>query len=148
MPTLSPRLSLRDYRALAEVRYRIRAFLTFSEDAARDAGIEPQQHQLLLAVRGLPAGASATIKTLAARLQIQHHSAVELATRAEASALVRRHRSVDDRRVVTLGLTPHGARVLERLSHEHRRELSAAAAHLISALRTLTTAGRRRPRGR
>src|SRR5487761_1614906 len=78
-----------DYQALADFRYGIRRFLNFSEQAARAAGIEPQQHQALLAIKGLPAARNATIGALAERLQIQHHSAVELADRLEARALLR-----------------------------------------------------------
>ena len=57
-----------DYRALAEFRHHIRRFLRFSEDAARAAGLEPQQHQLLLAIRGLPQGTEPSIGELAERL--------------------------------------------------------------------------------
>ncbi len=45
-----------DFQALAELRYQIRRFLRFSEQAARSAGLEPHQHQLLLALKGLPEG--------------------------------------------------------------------------------------------
>ena len=51
-----------DYQALAQFRYEIRRFTNFSEQAARDAGIEPQQHQALLAIEGLPATQRATIE--------------------------------------------------------------------------------------
>src|SRR5262245_39450189 len=95
-------ISRRDYEALAEVRYQIRRFLNFSEAAARAAGIEPQQHQLLLAIKGLPAGMAPTIRACAERLQIQHHSAVELVNRTEQQGLVLRQPSAEDRRAVTL----------------------------------------------
>ena len=72
-----------DFQALAEFRYQIRRFLYFSEEAARRAGIEPQQHQLLLAIKGLPTALRPTIRTLAERMQLQHHSAVELIDRLE-----------------------------------------------------------------
>ena len=70
-----------DFKAMAELRYQIRKFLRFSENAARQAGIEPQQHQLLLAIRGLPDAVSPTIGVLAERMQLQHHSTVELVDR-------------------------------------------------------------------
>ena len=73
-----------DYRALAEFRYQLRRFDRFSERAARAVGLEPQQHQLLLAVKGMPAGVHATIGLLAERLQVQHHTAVELVDRMQA----------------------------------------------------------------
>src|SRR5258708_35343582 len=71
-------LSIADYQVLAEIRHQIRRFLHFSEQAAREAGLVPQQHQLLLALKGLPAGKKATISELAERLQLRHHSVVEL----------------------------------------------------------------------
>ncbi len=74
-------LALSDYQALAELRYQVRLFLHFSEEAARKAGLEPQQHQLMLAIKGLPKGMRPTIGTLAERMQIQHHSTVELVNR-------------------------------------------------------------------
>ena len=73
-----------DYRGLADFRFEIRRFLNFSERLAHAAGVEPQQHQALLAIKGLPPHRVATIGVLAERLLIQHHSAVELANRLEA----------------------------------------------------------------
>jgi DNA-binding MarR family transcriptional regulator len=133
----------RDYAALAAVRYRIRRFLAFSEGAARESGIEPQQHQLLLAIRGLPPGQVADVTTVAERLQIRHHSAVELVRRAVTAGLVTRTPDPADARRVTLGLTRHGEVSLERLSRMHRGELVVAGEELIRALRTLmrTTVG-------
>ena len=146
MPTTS--LHQRDYAALAAVRYRIRRFLVFSEDAARAAGIEPQQHQLLLAIRGLPAGLAPDVTSVAERLQIRHNSAVELVRRAAAAGLVKRTPDPADARRVALSLTRRGSQSLERLSRLHRTELADAGDELIRALRTLrrTTRGRARAR--
>src|SRR5512141_2395478 len=101
-----------DYQALAEFRYHIRRFLRFSERAAREAGVEPQQHQLLLAVKGMPDGTQATISELAERLQIQHHSTVELVDRLTTRALVTRKRGDEDRRQVIVQLTAKGEKLL------------------------------------
>jgi DNA-binding MarR family transcriptional regulator len=122
-----------DLQALAEFRYRIRRFLRFSEEAAREAGLEPQQHQLLLAAAGTTNG-PATVGELAERLQLRPHSVDELITRAEANGLVSRHRSDDDRRFVLVEPTANGRRMLDRLSGAHREELRQAAAGLIEAL--------------
>lgn len=138
-----PRITHADYEALADVRYRIRCFLDFSEAAARDAGIEPQQHQLLLAVKALPVGEKSTIRVIAERLHIQHHSAVELASRSVRRGLVRRRRSEVDRREVVLEITARGERLLERLSVAHKDELRAATPALFRALRALITKGHR-----
>src|SRR4051794_38186450 len=83
MATGTRELTTDEYRALAELRYRIRRFIHFSEGAARDAGLEPQQHQLLLGVRGLPADRLPTIAEIADRLQLAHNSAQELVKRTE-----------------------------------------------------------------
>jgi DNA-binding MarR family transcriptional regulator len=130
-------LSRRDYEALAEVRHQIRRFLNFSEAVARAAGVEPQQHQLLLAIKGSLPGETATIGTCAERLQIKHHSAVELADRAERQGLVRRQPSTKDRRAVTLSITPRGEILLRELTLAHRDELRSRAPSLLQALTQL-----------
>src|SRR6201982_1025245 len=113
-------LTLSDYESLAELRYQIRCFLFFSQQAARAAGLEPRQHQLMLSLKGLPNGTRPTIGEVAERLQIQHHSAVELVNRLSASGYVRRQRGGEDRREVLLALTPKGEKVLQELSLHNR----------------------------
>src|SRR5216110_2037665 len=105
MPTMASEISLPDYRALAQLRYVVRRFLTFSETAARAAKVEPQQHQLLLAIKGMPPNRRPTIGALAERLQLQHNSAVELARRSLERGLVARRSSDEDRREVLLYIT-------------------------------------------
>lgn len=129
-------LTQAELRALAEFRYRIRRFLRFSEAAAREAGLEPQQHQLLLAAAAAADG-PATVGELAERLQLKAHSVDELVTRAEGNGLVRRRRSDDDRRLVRVEPTGRGRRALASLSGSHREELRAAAHGLIQALDTI-----------
>jgi DNA-binding MarR family transcriptional regulator len=127
-------LTLPDYQSLAELRYQIRRFLHFSEQAARSAGLEPRQHQLMLALKGLPRRVRPRVGELAERLQIQHHSAVELANRLAAGGLVRR-RAGQDRREVLLALTPKGERVLRELSLHHKAELRMQGPALVAALK-------------
>lgn len=134
-------ISLNDYQELAEIRYQIRRFLHFSEQAARNAGLEPQQHQLLLALKGLPQGRLATIGDLAERLQIQHHSAVELLNRLEEHELISRCRDENDQRRVLIHLTPHGEELLRKLSLLHRTELQSTGPTLIHALNALIKGG-------
>ena len=81
-----------EFRALAELRHRIRYFLKEGDAAAREVGLEPQQYLMLLAIRGLPAETPAKIQTLADRLALKHHSAVELVDRLEKRGMVRRTR--------------------------------------------------------
>jgi DNA-binding MarR family transcriptional regulator len=121
------------YEALAEFRFQVRRFLRFSDEAARGAGLEPQHHQLLLAIKGSPSG-SLTIGGVAERLQIRHHSAVELVARAEARELVVRERGENDQRQVFVSLTGAGESALRELSAAHHRELLTAAPELIRVL--------------
>lgn len=130
-------VSRRDYEALAEIRYRIRCFLNFSEASARGVGLEPQQHQLLLAVRGLKEGVSPTIGRIAERLQVQHNTAVELVRRCVDKGLVVKRASERDRREVLIELTSAGMRVLEKLALAHRKELQSTAPALLGAMSTL-----------
>lgn len=128
-------VSIADYRALAELRYHLRRFLVFSETAARDAGLEPRQHQLLLALKGLPEGARPTIGVLAERLQLRHHSVVELVDRLSERGWVARKRDPSDGRAIHVRVTAAGERVLERLSLAHRTEIRTIAPELVRALR-------------
>jgi DNA-binding MarR family transcriptional regulator len=131
------RLTLSDYQALAEFRYQIRKFLHFSEHAVQASGLERGQYQLMLAIKGIPEGVRPRIRELANRMQIQHHSAVELINRLESGGYVRRERAQDDRREVLLALTRKGERVLAELALHHHEELRSAAPSLVAALRRL-----------
>lgn len=128
-------LTFEDYRAVAEFRHQIRRYLRFSDAVVRDSRLEPRQYQLLLAVKGLPPSVRSRIGELAEQLQIQHHSAVELVDRLEASGLVRRQRGTQDRREVLVVLTAAGEKVLRELVLHHRAELSGRGPALIEALR-------------
>jgi DNA-binding MarR family transcriptional regulator len=125
--------SVDNYQALAELRYQIRCFLHFSEQVARKAGLEPRQHQLMLALKGLPDNTRPRIAELAERLQLQHHSTVELANRLARHGYVRRY-SGKDRREVLLSLTPKGERILRRLSVHHQEELRTRGPAFVAAL--------------
>ncbi|MGE5647943.1 MAG: MarR family winged helix-turn-helix transcriptional regulator [Acidobacteriota bacterium] len=123
-----------DYRALSEFHYQIRRFLRVSEQAARQAGLEPQQHQLMLAIRGLPQGGEPTVSELAERLQVRHHSVVELIDRLEQRGFVARRRAERDRRKVLVDLTAEGERMLLALNATHRMELQEAGPELVRLL--------------
>ena len=136
-------ISLREFQALAQLRYVIRKFLVFSADAARSCDIEPQQHQLLLALKGLPSKSRPTISSVAERLQLQHHSTVELVNRLTIRGLLQRAEADEDHREVLLRITPRGERLLKKLSLAHRRELRSAAPELILALTDIVGARKR-----
>ncbi len=126
-----------DYRALADFRYQIRRFLHFSEAAAREEGLEPQQHQLLLAVRALDRAGGPTVRALAEYLLIRHHSTVELIDRLTRRGMLERVRGEQDRREVRIRLTSEGEGKLRRLSAVHHAELCNSGPLLVSALGTL-----------
>ena len=132
-----------DYGPLAQFRYELRCFLNLTEHAARHAGIEPQQFQALLALEGLPAGYAPTVGVLAERLQIQHHSAVELVDRMEKRGLFRRERSRRDRRQVHVYVTPRGEKLLSRLVRHRIAELRVSAPELTRALQAVLAAASR-----
>jgi DNA-binding MarR family transcriptional regulator len=127
----------RDYRALAALRYELRTFAAFSETAARGEGVEPRQHQLMLAIKGLEPGERPSVGVLAKQLLLQPNSAVELIKRSVECGLVATERAADDGRVVLVRVTPHGEAILVRLSRAHREELRSLAPRLVGTLRDL-----------
>jgi DNA-binding MarR family transcriptional regulator len=131
-------LSKSQYETLAAFRYALRRFLHFSEEAAHAAGITPQQHQALLAVKGFPGRDHATVGELAERLLLRHHSAVGLVDRLVADKLVSRASSAQDRRQVFVHLTLRGENVLERLSLAHREQLRRIGPELNLPLEKIT----------
>jgi DNA-binding MarR family transcriptional regulator len=135
-----------DYATLAEWRYQLRLLLGRRETAARAAGVEPQQYVLLLQIKGLQARGAVTIGMLAERLQIRHHSAVELVDRLVQRGMVARRRHDDDRRQVVVRLRPAGEAVLRRLALNSLAELRTEAPALLATLRRLVRVanGRRR----
>ena len=130
-------LRVEDYRNLAEFRRQIRQFVSFSEGVARQSGIEPKQHQLLLALKGLPENVRPTIGELASRLFIKHHSTVELVNRLADAGFVVRIQGKDDRREVLIRMTPAGAALLRKLSLVHRLELERSGPALAKALHSV-----------
>jgi DNA-binding MarR family transcriptional regulator len=130
-------ITTREYQALAELRYRIRQFLREGDAVAQAAGLEPQQYLLLLTIRGLPQGEEATIRALAERLALKHHSVVELIDRLEMQSYVRRSRGRDDRRQVLVSLLPRGERLLQEVVRHRITELRANGHALVRAISQL-----------
>ena len=122
------------HQALAEFRRQLRKFLLASENAAFEAGMQPQQHQLLLAVAGAPAGRSPSIAYAADALGLKHNSAVELVDRCEREGLLERAEDAEDRRRVCLRITSRGRKLLDRLSRVHLLELNSQGPQLIESL--------------
>lgn len=128
--TRSSALEDADYRKLLALRTALRQFMRWSETQAQETGLTPAQHQLLLAVRGHDDPRGPTIGDVAGYLLLRHHSAVELAQRAQALGLVARREDPDDRRVVRLALTDKGVEAIARLTSLHREELSRLGAEI------------------
>lgn len=125
-------------KTLAEFRYELRRFLLFSECAALEAGLQSQQHQLLLQVAGAPENVAVTIAYAAERLGLKHNSAVELVDRSEREGLLERVADVDDKRRAILRVTRKGRRVLGRLAGDHAKELNELAPRLTKALKHIS----------
>jgi DNA-binding MarR family transcriptional regulator len=131
-----------EYQALAELRYLIRKFIREGDAVAIASGLEPQQYLLLLMIRGIPKDQEATVRTLAERLALKHHSVVELIDRLEAHGYVRRNRSREDRRSVLVSLLPRGEKMLEQVAQHRISELRSTGAALVDAISALLEPGR------
>jgi DNA-binding MarR family transcriptional regulator len=127
-----------EYLALGEFRYQLRRFLRHMEEASRSLGANPQQYQLVLAIKGLPRDMSPTISQLAERMQLNHNSMVELVDRCEENHLLTRARSATDRRQVKLSITLEGELLLRQLGMAARQELLDMGPMLVDAIQRLT----------
>jgi DNA-binding MarR family transcriptional regulator len=130
-------MSKAELEALAAFRYTLRQFMRFSEEAAQEVGLTPQQHQALLNIQGFPGRDQITIGELAERLKIRHHSAVGLVNRLVTEGLVKREGAKADRRQVYVKLSRRGLEMLERLSEAHRAELKRIGPQLGQLLERL-----------
>lgn len=135
--SMKPDLNHSDHllATLAEFRFELRKFLQFSENASIDAGLQPQQHQLLLQVAGSAEDTPVTIAYAASRLGLRHNSTVELVDRSEREDLIERTSDKDDKRRAILRLTRKGRQVLQKLAGDHARELNEMAPRLVRTLR-------------
>jgi DNA-binding MarR family transcriptional regulator len=132
--SMMPSIPRHKYAALAELRFRIREFVVGSDGAAKSAFLEPQQYQMLLALYAIPEQIEPSIRCLAERLFLKHHSVVGLVDRLESRGYVRRIRSVHDKRQVLVVLLPRGRRALDQVVRQRLHELQEGAHALISAL--------------
>ena len=133
-PSHARPLAKADYEALAEFRFALRKFLDFSQGAAHAAGLTPQQHQALLAIKGYPGRDEVTVSELAGRLLLRHHSAVELIDRLERLDLIRRRPDPADHRRVLVGVTAKADQLLGSLSATHLEEIRRLGPYLAALL--------------
>ncbi len=130
-------ITTEEYLRLAAFRYYVRQFLHFSDQAARSAALEPQQHQFLLALKGLPNGMRPTVTALAERMNLRHNSTVELANRLVERGFLRKRHGEADRREVLLEMTDAGENTLQQLSVMHLAELRTAGPALLQSLQQI-----------
>lgn len=128
------KLTKADYEVLAAFRRTLRHFSSFSEQAARQAGLTPRQHQALLAIKGAPGADTLIISDLAQALLIRPHSTVELVDRLVQLGLVERREDKTDHRRVHVVLTPRADFLLRELSAAHLNELRAIRPVLLDLL--------------
>ena len=134
----TPNLLADDYEALANFRYAMRKFLSFSRRVlAAKAELTMEQYEALLAIKAFSGSTGLTIGELSERLQVKHHTAVSLVDKLEVRGLVHRQRSIEDRRRVYAQLTAAGSRVLAQAAVLHRREMKIRSSEMIEALRRL-----------
>ena len=131
-PTLPAKLG-----EIAEFRFRLRRFLSFSEAASEELGIPAQQYQLIQVIAAAPNDAAATISYIAERMLLRHNSAVELVDRAERSGLVRRVADESDHRRSLLEITGEAEAVLLQLVSRHLAELQSEGPALVRALQKI-----------
>jgi len=131
---VSRKIDRNEIQLLAKFRFEIRRFLQFSEQAATAAGLQPQQHQLMLQIAGASDDTLVTVSHIAEVMGLRHHTVVELSKRCELAGLVRRTHDQNDRRCVVLELTPQGLESLRQLSEAHAQQLRELAPSLIQAL--------------
>jgi DNA-binding MarR family transcriptional regulator len=148
MQGMKRRVGLAEYRALAEMRVIIRRYLQHSEAAVRAAGLAPQWYMGMLQLRGLPVGQQPTIRTLADRMQLRHHSVVELVNRLEKRGLLRRERAQHDLRYVLVRMTPKAERLLDKLVQKRIEELRVTGHDLVRSLSIVVGVPSRRKQGR
>lgn len=137
------KLKKEDYELLSEFRYRLRKFLGFSEAAAIEHGVTPQQYQAMLSIHGFPGRDWVTVGELAEKMQIEHHSAGGLIRRMETSGLVRKKASEEDRRVAQIRLTPQGLKILSKLILVHQDELGLVGPDIIDLLNEAARKGQK-----
>lgn len=140
MSEMEGAVTLPKLRSLAEFRYQMRKFLSFSEAASERCGISAQQYQLIQVIAATPENLQPSISYLAERMILRHNSMVELVDRAERSGLVRRQTDEKDLRRSLVQLTQQGREMLQRLVDEHLAELAPMCDNLIDALRSLQSA--------
>jgi len=127
-----------DYETLAEFRYLLRKFLRFSKDFLHDkAGLNPEQYEALLAIKAFAAAGGATISQLSERLQVKHHSAVNIVDRLAERKLATRETYETDRRERHVQLTAKGEKLIQELAAVHRKEIRSRSADLMEALERL-----------
>ena len=122
---------------LADFRYQLRTFLSFSESASETCGVAAKQYQLMQVIGAVPPEQQASISYIAERMILRHNSTVELVDRAERAGLVERKHDENDLRRSLVQLTAQGWEILQKLVALHLEEVQRQSDGLIRSLRKL-----------
>jgi DNA-binding MarR family transcriptional regulator len=133
----TPSLDWTKLAELAEFRYQLRRFVSFSEAASEAAGISAQQYQLLQVVATVPHDRESSISYIAERMVLRHNTAVELVDRAEKAGLVHRVADTDDHRRSLVEITARGNDLLSELVPVHLAEVRTGDGELLRSLQQL-----------
>ena len=115
-------------------------YLTYyqkDERVVANGNVNAEQYEALLAIKAFASPEGLTISQLSERLQIKHHSAVNIVDRLVERKLITRETAEVDRRRRHLGLTAKGEKFIEELAGVHRKEIRNRSAELIKALERL-----------
>jgi DNA-binding MarR family transcriptional regulator len=100
--------------SIAQARHVVRKVLRIVDEQAKEAGLEPLQHQALLQIYGT-VGDDLHVNGIAERLDIAPAFASRLTKELEQRGLVTRTPSQSDRRVVTVAATEEGVELLKQI---------------------------------
>lgn len=123
--------------AIGEFSLAVHRFLRASERFAGEAGLDPLEYDLLLALSAYPQGTCSSIAMLSERLLSLHHVAAGAVTKLSEKNLVSTERNERDRRSVVLRLTAKGRLLLKDVALRTVGELNAEGPCMIDSLSTL-----------
>lgn len=123
--------------AVAEFCLAVNRFLRASEHFAVEAGLNPVEYDLLLALSAYPRGTCSSIAVLSERLLTQHHVAAGAVAKLAEKELLSTERNGRDRRSVILTLSAKGKALLNQIAVRSLGELDAQGPRIIGSLTTL-----------
>ncbi len=139
-------LTLDEYRDMAEFFHQIRDFERRSETHAQALGMNPELHQLLLTIQGLPEGLRPTIASIAEQLCVSPQTVSALVDQAAGRMDLIRSSAGGDGTDDWVKLTRSGREALRRLVLVNRDELERSGPEIAGALQSIIKQRRRKGR--